>query len=696
MERGSLWAARRRALALALAVLLLAGGLLLPAQALAAAKRYTVKFNANGGTGAMPAQTIAVNKSVKLKAVAFKRAGYAFASWNTRKDGKGKAYKNQAAVKNLAKAGKAATLYAQWRAYKPYTVTFAANGGAGTMARQSVAYGRAIALAANAFAREDHAFAGWNTKADGTGKAYANKAKVTNLAGEGKAITLYAQWRPTTYLVRFDANGGEGGMGPQKVTAGRIFKLSPCALARAGHRFAGWNTAADGSGNAYDDKDVVIDDLAEAGGAATLYARWEAVPEPPEPAAYEVRFDANGGTGTMAAYVATEGTAFRLKPCSFAREGYAFEGWNTAADGSGDAFRDREAILPGDLAPEGGAVTLHAQWAEVPRPVEPASCTIRFDANGGEGTMEPQVVHAGEVLRLTANAFTHDLCSWDGWSTKPDGSGEVFDDRSIVTTDWIAQGEVTLYAQWYACRCRFIFDPNGGEGESVEQITEPERADRMNLPKPERDGFVLLGWSTDPNSTTLEYGENSDYYLYEYLLDLAAAGETVTLYAVWTPAMQLRLLNPDGTVRDLCTVGRSETIRRYTENADDECYSTINPYWCWTFDPEGNERVHFDYYSDDTGMYYYYTFNDFFPDSDEAVLYCQTIVFKLLNPDGTKVWSYGADRKDTVSGFNIRNETWTFDPEGNDPVQFSNGTHEYTFAELFPNSDEVILYRQDA
>ena len=45
----------------------------------------------------------------------FKRAGYKFAGWNTKKDGSGKAYKNKQKAKNLAKAGKVKTLYAQWQ-----------------------------------------------------------------------------------------------------------------------------------------------------------------------------------------------------------------------------------------------------------------------------------------------------------------------------------------------------------------------------------------------------------------------------------------------------------------------------------------------------------------------------------------------------------------------------------------------------
>ena len=60
-----------------------------------------------------------------------------------------------------------------------YSITFDANGGKGEMDRQKLLEGKAEKLNANAFAWEGHTFKEWNTKKDGSGKAYADKAKVT-------------------------------------------------------------------------------------------------------------------------------------------------------------------------------------------------------------------------------------------------------------------------------------------------------------------------------------------------------------------------------------------------------------------------------------------------------------------------------------------------------------------------------------
>ena len=69
-------------------------------------------------------------------------------------------------------------------------VTFDSNGGSGSMAVQEMKGKTATALSANAFTKEGYLFLEWNTKADGTGTAYADGASVSL----DSDITLYAQW----------------------------------------------------------------------------------------------------------------------------------------------------------------------------------------------------------------------------------------------------------------------------------------------------------------------------------------------------------------------------------------------------------------------------------------------------------------------------------------------------------------------
>lgn len=159
---------------------------------------YKVSFNANGGTGKMSAQTIACNATAKLKANAFKRAKWTFIGWAKTKTG-AVAYNNQAAVKNLAAAGKSATLYAKW-AKSSYKVKFCHTykNETGNMKAETFAYGKAKRLLKNKFLREGYKFKGWATSKAAAKKGkvkYKNKAKVKNLTATGKMVKLFPVWK---------------------------------------------------------------------------------------------------------------------------------------------------------------------------------------------------------------------------------------------------------------------------------------------------------------------------------------------------------------------------------------------------------------------------------------------------------------------------------------------------------------------
>lgn len=107
----------------------------------------------------------------------------------------------------------------------PYTVHFDANAAdaAGTMADESFAYDSAKALSANAFTRPHFAFAGWNTKADGSGTSYTDAQSVSNLTAEQNGtVTLYAQWKRTETLVDLNFLTPDGGQPWQTGAAGTL------------------------------------------------------------------------------------------------------------------------------------------------------------------------------------------------------------------------------------------------------------------------------------------------------------------------------------------------------------------------------------------------------------------------------------------------------------------------------------------
>ena len=85
-----------------------------------------------------------------------------------------------------------------------YGVYFNANGGSGTMKAKKYYYDKEYVLAANTFTKSGYVFVGWNTEKNGSGEAFLNSQRVTNLTAEyaGK-VTLYAQWVKKTWSVTF-------------------------------------------------------------------------------------------------------------------------------------------------------------------------------------------------------------------------------------------------------------------------------------------------------------------------------------------------------------------------------------------------------------------------------------------------------------------------------------------------------------
>jgi len=287
---------------------------------LGAGASATVTFNADGGTGTMTSQ--AANGKTPLKTNEFTKEGFAFDGWATTSNGD-KAYSNG----GVYTFGANVTLYARW--VPTFTVTFNANGGTGTMAKQTANV--ATALTANAFTRSGYVFDGWATSPTGI-RAYAAGASYPFTS----TATLYARWVPT-FTVTFNANNGTGTMANQ--TSNVATALTANAFTRSGYVFDGWATSPTGI-------------RAYAAGAsypftstATLYARW--VPT------FTVAFNANSGTGTMANQTAGGSTA--LTANAFTRKAYAFGGWATSATG-------KSAYADGGNYPFTANATLYAGW----------------------------------------------------------------------------------------------------------------------------------------------------------------------------------------------------------------------------------------------------------------------------------------------------------------------------------------------
>ncbi len=151
-----------------------------------------------------------------------------------------------------------------------YTLAYDVNGGTGsipdpgTYTQGGSAY--TIADGTNITPPTGETFAGWNTKADGSGTSYPSGASYSTAA----SVTLYAQYSSDP-VVTFNSNDGQSNRAFQVVPSGVTEALDSTPFVRSGYSFQGWSTLANGSGTDYaNEADVTLT------GNLTLYAQWEA------------------------------------------------------------------------------------------------------------------------------------------------------------------------------------------------------------------------------------------------------------------------------------------------------------------------------------------------------------------------------------------------------------------------------------
>ena len=149
-----------------------------------------------------------------------------------------------------------------------------------------------------------------------------------------------------TYKVTYDANGGSGAPSAHTKLQGSDLTLASAgSLALSGFAFAGWNTAANGTGTPYSAGATYSADT-----AVTLYAQWTALPT------YTVTYDAQLGTLATATKTVTYSAAYGALETP-TRNGYTFGGWYTAAGGAGTKIEAASTVTT--TADQ----TIHAKWS---------------------------------------------------------------------------------------------------------------------------------------------------------------------------------------------------------------------------------------------------------------------------------------------------------------------------------------------
>lgn len=347
--------------------------------------------------------------------------------------------------------------------------------------------------------RTGYTFGGWTRSGSTTGSI---SGTTYTFGDDATTTTLTASWTPITYTVSYKK--GDNGTGTDTTdtkTYGVALTLKGAIFTRTGYTQDGWSTKSDGS-----TKDYNLSASYTTNAAITLYPHWSAN-------TYTVKFNANGGSGTMSNESFTYNVSKALTSNAFTKTGYTFKGWDTNSNGTTVVYTNGQTVK--NLATS-GTVNLYAVW-------QINTWTVSYNANGGSGAPSSQTktynvtlvlsstiptkssvsagsysitynANGGSVSPTSATAARTTSYSFSKWNTKSDGSGTNYNAGGNYT----ANAAATLYAQW----------------------SSTTTTASVTLPTPTRTGYTFKGWATSSTATT---GVTGSY----------TPTGNVTLYAIW-------------------------------------------------------------------------------------------------------------------------------------------------------------------
>jgi len=297
---------------------------------------YSVKYNANGGTGTPASQTKTENVTLALQKNKPTRTGHTFIGWATKATATSANY----SAGSSYTANSTTTLYAVWKKVT-YTINYNTNGGSGAPKSQTKTYGTTLTLSNSRPTRANHVFLGWSTNSRASAANYSANGKYTANSG----ATLYAIWRKAyTYSVKYNANGGTGTPASQTKTENVTLALQKNKPTRTGHTFIGWATKATATSANYSAGASYT-----ANSTVTLYAIWKKN-------TYTISYSANGGSGAPTSQTKTYGNTLKLSNTQPSRRGYVFLGWST------DSKATKQAYSAGGNFTINSKNTLYAVW----------------------------------------------------------------------------------------------------------------------------------------------------------------------------------------------------------------------------------------------------------------------------------------------------------------------------------------------
>jgi len=318
-----------------------------------------------------------------------------------------------------------------------YAVTYNANGGNNAPASQLKVRDIGMWLQDYEPTRTGYTFQGWATSSTATTPQYQPDDYYTANAG----LSLFAVWQPNSYTVVYDPAGGADAPASQTKIKGEPLVLSSDAPMRDGYTFQGWATSENVASAAYQPGVIYTSDA-----SVTLYAVWRAN-------TYSVKYNSNGGDGTMANSMHTYGTARNLAENVFTKPDFFFAGWSTSSGGTA-IYEDQENIANLTFS-DGAIVELYAAWEQA------TPTTYAVAVNGNDDIF----YIAGATVTITADPAPSGQ-RFKEWDISPAVSFTDGTSKTSVTAKFtMPAGAVTALAVYEGITpTTYLLTVNGGTG----------------------------------------------------------------------------------------------------------------------------------------------------------------------------------------------------------------------------------------
>ncbi len=375
------------------------------------------------------------------------------------------------------------TYVAQWEITGPNVIVYHGNGGVRTDGRDvhydqtlNATYLDVLSNGDIGFNRPDYRFAGWNTKADGSGDSYQPGDMVSfSGIGSDETVDLYAMWEADTYTVSFNCNGGEA-CAPITVTYGEAYGRQLPACFVDGMQNLGWYLV-DAEGNV---TDISIGErtlVTEARDHQLFQKREIKTPTVKlnlsRPVYNYLEKPVTIQSSGITEYPALKYSYQWYKDGTALTDGKIYEGSNTAnltlkhdyVSCSG-LYKLVVTISVADnsgIVSANGTVTAEAKYDLL---IRRSSDMVIYDANGGQGgplndsdyydkANDRYIAKLRGVDAIPNSPLVRQGYHFLGWNTKADGTGDSYKpgDFYVFDRELSENGglRVTLYAMWEAC-----------------------------------------------------------------------------------------------------------------------------------------------------------------------------------------------------------------------------------------------------